>query len=323
MGQRSQIYIRYNNEKVLVAKHLQWNYGYYMIQRAHQILDFLNKNTKDEYSNFLSENFDLCNRKRYDLEICNSLISLNLGIGSYVPNCDLVKEQLEFLGRNESKDEFLMNPMTQDNNNGIFVVDIQEKQKKVHIKYAFCKGYEELDTYFEKFIPCSAIDYINAAEPNYELLKREFYEEEELYELKSCYENAKLLAKYIDGTYELLSEQELEDIFNKKYLYRDCLTELEYNTGIQKAEKNIKENELLLKRKLIGTVENLDSSEMVNISEAQINTLEESFLLKEIKDSNDILYYSYRDKALVEVNSSIYDLITDENRIKEIINNKN
>ena len=44
MGQRSQIYIRYNGD-IKVANYYQWNYGERMISRARAIIEILN----DEY----------------------------------------------------------------------------------------------------------------------------------------------------------------------------------------------------------------------------------------------------------------------------------
>ena len=80
MGQRSQLYIRYKNKKNLVAMHLQWNYGYYMINRTYQLLDFIGKNVKSDYSNFKEEHFDIANSgsRREDIEMLQNLIQMNV-----------------------------------------------------------------------------------------------------------------------------------------------------------------------------------------------------------------------------------------------------
>ncbi len=47
IGQKSQIYVRYfenNNERTLVARDFDWNYGERMISRARYTLDWLRQN---------------------------------------------------------------------------------------------------------------------------------------------------------------------------------------------------------------------------------------------------------------------------------------
>ena len=113
MGQRSQLYIRYKNKKNLVAMHLQWNYGYYMINRTYQLLDFIGKNAKADYSNFREEHFDIANSetRREDIDMLQNLIQMNTTIGSYVKGIDLVKEDYEWgSGKEDFKETFKMNP---------------------------------------------------------------------------------------------------------------------------------------------------------------------------------------------------------------------
>lgn len=93
MGQGSQIYVRYNNGENLVAYHLEWNWGRYMINRAFQILEYISKNIADDYSLFKSKNFEYV-RDREDLKALKSLIEMNFTAGSMVSGYDLIKERL-------------------------------------------------------------------------------------------------------------------------------------------------------------------------------------------------------------------------------------
>ena len=180
MGQRSQLYIRYKNKKNLVAMHLQWNYGYYMINRTYQLLDFIGKNVKADYSNFKEKNFDIANSesRREDIEMLQNLIQMNTTIGSYVKGIDLIKEDYEWgSNKEEFKETFKMNPMFQDNNNGILVIDIQENGE---VKYGLGGGYEEVGD-FNDFSMISAKEYFRLSEKDYEDKYKLKNRDEELY----------------------------------------------------------------------------------------------------------------------------------------------
>ena len=216
MGQRSQIYIRYKNKKNLVAMHLQWNYGYYMVNRTYQLLDFIGKNVKSNYSNFKEENFDIANSGSYreDIEMLQNLIQMNTTIGSYVKGIDLVKEEYEFCNK-EKKLTFKINPNNQDNNNGILVIDIKENGE---VKYGLGGGYEEIGTWADDFKMISVEEYFRLSENGYD---------DDDYKLKNrnkeLYNEVMEQITYIENNFELLTDEEYKEIFNQEYKYEDCL----------------------------------------------------------------------------------------------------
>ena len=215
MGQRSQLYIRYKNKKNLVAMHLQWNYGFYMINRTYQLLDFIGKNAKADYSNFREEHFDIANSdtRREDIDMLQNLIQMNTTIGSFVKGIDLVKEDYEWrFGKEDFKETFKMNPNFQDNNNGILVIDIQENGE---VKYGLSGGYEEVGN--EDFKMISAKEYFRLSEKDYEDKYKLKNKDEELYN-----EVMKQI-DYIDNNFTLLTDDEYKEIFDTEYKWEDCI----------------------------------------------------------------------------------------------------
>ena len=223
MGQRSQLYIRYNNKKSLVAMHLQWNYGYYMINRTYQLLKYISKNIKHEFNNFQEKNFDYANHNttREDIDILHNLIQMNLTIGSYVKGWDLVKEEYEWLKeKNELTETFKMIPKNQDNNNGILVIDIGENGT---IKYGLGLGYEDKEdmAYDDDFSMVGANEYFIASEKNCDSQYKLENSNKELYD--TTIEEI----KYIEDNFELLTDEEYKEIFDTEYKYKDCMKEEE------------------------------------------------------------------------------------------------
>lgn len=221
MGQRSQLYIRYNNKKSLVAMHLQWNYGYYMINRTYQLLKYISKNIKHEYNNFKEENFKYMNeeKNRCDIDILHNLIQMNLTIGSYVKGWDLVKEEYNWLkDKGELKETFKMIPQNQDNNNGILVIDIQEDGT---IKYGLGLGYEDKQdmAYDDDFSMVSTNEYFIASEINCDSQYKLENSNKELYN-----ETIEQI-KYIEDNFELLTDEEYKEIFETEYEYKNCMKE--------------------------------------------------------------------------------------------------
>jgi hypothetical protein len=206
MGQRFQVYVQYNNEQVLVAKHLQWCWGHFSIIRAYQILDFLKKSIEDDYSPFLSNNYEYIKYdKNCDVRILNSLIELNATYGSFVNSHDLLEEQFKyFADENERYKNISINPFCQDNNDGILVVKIvEEENKEPIIKYAF----DFLNNNY--FNPISAKDYWEQQDPS----DRKSYKQREKLDKKL----SKIIDSYIsfieNEGFEILTQKELEDIF--------------------------------------------------------------------------------------------------------------
>ncbi len=216
MGQRSQIYIRYKNKKNLVAMHLQWNWGYYMVNRAYQLLDFIDKDMKMGNSHFMAggkDYFYLMNMRREDIDILQSLIQINLTIGSYVTGYDLVKDEFKF---NQDKDTFKMTPKEQDNNNGILVIDIQENGV---VKYGFAGGIEEIRSMDlnDEFKMISAKKYFELSEANtmteYKLKNMN----------KELYNTVQKQIEFIDKNFKLLTDEEYKEIFASEYEFKNCM----------------------------------------------------------------------------------------------------
>ena len=204
MGQRSQIYIRYNGGKTLVAYHLQWNYGKSMINRAYQLLEFINKSkeTRDMYSS--GENLYYSDKAK---EALKTLIQLNLTTGEFQFGHDLILEEFKYFNK-ENKDYFKINPKQQDNNNGILIIDIQDNGK---IKYGFAVGYEG-ETKDDAFNIISARKY-GVAYQDCANEKDMFVAEQQV--------------KFIDNNFELLTQADYNEIFNQEYYYKDCLEKKE------------------------------------------------------------------------------------------------
>ncbi len=217
MGQRSQLYIRYKNKKNLVAMHLQWNWGYHMINRTYQLLDFISKAIGTEYNNFQEKNFNIGNYCREDINILQSLIQINLTIGSYVKGYDLVKEERKF-EENKDKTTFKITPKDQDNNNGILVIDIQENGT---IKYGLAGGSEDIDDmkFDDDFKMINAKKY-------FELSERDTIEEYKLENTeKQLYDTVIKQIEFIDNNFELLTDEEYKEIFESEYEYKNCMKE--------------------------------------------------------------------------------------------------
>lgn len=210
MGMRSQLYIRYKNGKKMVAMHLQWNYGYYMINRTYQLLEYLNKNVRDcGYSNFKEEHFDTMNFSDEDIKILHSLIQMNLTIGSFVNGHDLIEDMYKY---NQRQEKFILDPKEMDNNNGILVIDIKEDGK---IKYGLACGYEDIGN--GNFDMITAKEYFDVSQDNcsdeYKLINTN----------KELYDKVLKQVEYIDNNFELLTQDEYDEIFKKEYSYEDCL----------------------------------------------------------------------------------------------------
>lgn len=134
MGQRSQIYIRYNvnyeqcsgvyNYKGLIARYFGWNYGERMVSRARYIIE----NIHDNYMKYkwTFGNSECLEKLKW---ICNT----NFDMKDIVFSSDIIKEVAEDM---DGDMEYLFN---QDNNDGQLFIDITDDG----IKYCFMKFYNE------------------------------------------------------------------------------------------------------------------------------------------------------------------------------------
>ncbi len=122
MGQRSQIYVRYENQgrKDLIANYYRWNYGERMISRARWGIEFIksvlrydwyftHKTNQKKLSRFFDTNFDM-----KDIQMSNDILSEYKKYGSDTNFNNFVFKQ-------------------QNNNDGKLLIDITDGA----IKYAF------------------------------------------------------------------------------------------------------------------------------------------------------------------------------------------
>ena len=225
MGQRSQIYVRYNEGKNIVAYHLQWNWGEHMINRAWQLLEYINKNTKGSYSCFLSNGYNWY--KNDGKDILSALIQGNLEIGSFVRGHDLVAGKYEWAlyDKHMLIKDFRLNPDEQDNNDGFLVIDIDEVKKgdkiipKIYVSIwngAYKKvSFEE---YANEYKICD-LDYDKQMLNEGKITNKDYADEEKKW--------ATLIkkAQKLDKKYKTIDDDRYAKIFNTDYEYDDNLTE--------------------------------------------------------------------------------------------------
>ena len=139
MGQRSQIYIRYNvnyvsgaatpnpktyNWKGLIARYFGWNYGERMISRARYVIEEI-QNEFMKYKWKFGEKEELEKLKRF----CET----NFDMKDIVLSSDILKEVEDY---NEGDLQYLFD---QDNNDGQLFIDVTD----VGIKYCFMSFYNK------------------------------------------------------------------------------------------------------------------------------------------------------------------------------------
>lgn len=122
MGQRSQIYVRYN-KKLVVTNYYQWNYGERMISRARYGIEYI----KD---NLLEHKDWIFNDKNY-MQKLSRIFDVNFDMKDIVISCDIVQEWKEQFSEDNFNDAVFR---FQDNNDGRLIVDILEDGT---IKYSF------------------------------------------------------------------------------------------------------------------------------------------------------------------------------------------
>lgn len=186
MGQRSQIYIRYedeNNNKGLTALYFQWNYGCRMISRAKYGIEWIKKNYE-----YISWNETLQKLRR--------IFEINFDMVDCVLSANIIDEFME-CGQNEDFNSYVF--LDQDNNNGKLFIDILKDGK---IKYAFTdccitkaltpKEYMDSEDWYCK-------DYEDRKFSQINLLNENF--------------------KYIEENAELMTNEELREFIEADYTH--------------------------------------------------------------------------------------------------------
>ncbi len=186
MGQRSQIYIRYEN-KLVVANYYGWNYGERMISRARGIIEWIK-----EYSQFSF----IWEDKSYMTKL-SRICDTNFDMRDVVISCDIIKEWRE---------EFPQEPFNdyvfkyQDNNNGQLFIDVK---KGSSIKYAL-----SYNPNYAKILNCE--DYLNEDLGKDWQLPTESLTQEDI-------DICKMNIKYISDNATLMTAEELYSFVNFEY----------------------------------------------------------------------------------------------------------
>lgn len=195
MGQRSQIYIRYNvteDENVykgLIARYYGWNYGERMVSRARYILEELSYFMERKYLFSFPEKIEKLKR------ICD----VNFDMKDIVISSDIIQEVKEDFA---SDTEYIFN---QDNNDGQLYIDVTDEG----IRYCFTKYCHEGEPMNgEQYMKwnCEYEKYKNWHKPS------EFRDENTIgYTEKNI--------KSIEKLGVLMSTEELEDFISEDYSY--------------------------------------------------------------------------------------------------------
>lgn len=185
MGQRSQIYIRYD-EKLIVANYYQWNYGDLMISRARGVIEYIKHYLDCEY-------YFIFKDKSY-LKKISRICDVNFDYRDIAISCDIVQEWKEQFSGEDFNDIVFRQ---QDNNDGQLFIDITKDGK---IKYAFSENpdYEQIMT-AEKY------------------LEWDYGKEWETSLSQEIVDTCKANVKYIQETAELMTAEELNQFVNAKY----------------------------------------------------------------------------------------------------------
>lgn len=136
MGQRSQIYVRYNKE-LIIANYYQWNYGDRMISRARYGIQYM-------IENYLKFGYDFVFTIGWQIEKLRRYFDVNFDMKDIVMSSNIFKEYEENFSE-ENFCDFCF--YQQDNNDGKLFIDIimDEETKEFTIKYAFLDWECNLD----------------------------------------------------------------------------------------------------------------------------------------------------------------------------------
>ena len=132
MGQRSQIYVRYTNDKgehFLTARYFGWNYGERMVSRARHTIEWI----KD---NIYRADFTLAHNN----EKLIRTIDVNFDMHDAMISTDIIEEYLETFTDDYTFKEYVFTH--HDNNDGKLFIDIHPNKT---IKYAFIDSSCNLD----------------------------------------------------------------------------------------------------------------------------------------------------------------------------------
>ena len=187
MGQRSQIYVRYQKDGVnyLTARYYQWNYGERMISRCRHSLGWIE--AMIPYDWYFTR----------ETEKLKRILDVNFDMHDIVIGYDIIKEWEECDWKEETSfKEYVF--LTQDNNDGKLFIDIKDGV----IKYAF------LDYDCDTNRVMSAAQYMQWDCPSWR--KSEYIDDEQK---ALCEANIKAIKKMA----KLMTKEEVEEFINADY----------------------------------------------------------------------------------------------------------
>lgn len=194
MGQRSQIYVRYNKQLV-IANYYQWNFGDRMISRARYGLDYLTYYLKNGFT------WVFTNKKTGDYEKIRRYFDVNFDYQDIVISSDLFKEWEE---EKDSFKDWTINDwvFNADNNDGRLFIDItfNEETNEYTLKYCF--------TDRDNKKPLTPRQYMAWDYPKW---KTSEYIEDDI--KKATEDNLDFIKK----NFTLMTQEELEDYLNTDY----------------------------------------------------------------------------------------------------------
>lgn len=187
MGQRSQIYVRYN-KKLAITNYYQWNYGERMISRARYGIEYIKENYL-KYKDWIFNDVSCLKR-------LSRIFDVNFDMKDVEISQDIIEEWKEQFSE-YSFNDFVFK--SQDNNDGKLFVDISETGI---IKYAFL-DYE-----------CNT-EHIMSASQYMDWNSKEWKQSEYIDNEQKmlCEKNL----KKIDKMAILMTKEEIEDFINYDY----------------------------------------------------------------------------------------------------------
>lgn len=200
MGQRSQIYVKYNG-KMIVANYYQWNYGIRMISRARYGIEHILDTIKNKWffkfesnediewwSNYFDVNFDYCDVVKHHNIFENIIRYTSKGCKWNGPISSTCFDKVNF--------KLLVNQdlFRQDNNDGALFVDINTNAPEgKKVKYCF--------TDYDFRVPMSPMNYLNWDVEGWDDINSD--------ETEFTKDNIKFLDKV-----PLMTQKEFEDFMN-------------------------------------------------------------------------------------------------------------
>ena len=195
MGQRSQIYIRYNvkdrynekDRKGLIANYYRWNFGERMISRARGAIEHIAKNL--HYDGYYDQKENSVRLSR--------IADTNFDMRDVQISCDLVYEWYDEYGGVNFNDHVFYH---QDNNDGRLLIDINNGV----VKYAFLDDKINLENIMD------AEGYMRWNNSP-EWRESEYLDEEDV---KVCEDNI----CYINDHSMLMTKEEIEEFLSYNYV---------------------------------------------------------------------------------------------------------